>query len=75
MYGHGTHTVHVVQHSSMSFISTDIVAVVTEQKMPTTFSLFVFFSHESREINKKKSTQLPFCLFQALTAEENYRST
>ena len=45
MYGHGTHRVHAVQHSSMSFVSVYTVAVVTEQKMPTTFSLFVFSSH------------------------------
>jgi len=76
MCGHGTQRVHAVQHFSMSFISTDTVVVVTQQKMPT-FSLFVFSSHESRGINKQKtkSTQLLFCLFQALTAEESYISS
>jgi len=73
MYGHGTHTVHVVQHSSMSFISTDTVVVVTKQKMPTTFSLFVFSSHESRGINKQKTNKqtnkqnLPNCPFVSFT--------
>jgi len=75
MYGHGTHRVHAVQHYPMSFISVYTVAVVTERKIPTTFSLFVFSSHESRGNNnqKTKSTHLPLCLFQLLTAEQTYK--
>ena len=77
MYGQGTHRVHAVQYSSMSFISVYTVDVVTEQKMPTTFSLFVFYSHKSRGNNKQKQN-LPtcnLCLIQLLAAEETYKST
>jgi hypothetical protein len=49
----------------MSFISVDTVDVVTEQKIPTTFSLFVFYSHESRGINKQKNKIYPTALSEA----------
>ena len=60
MYGHRTQRVQAVQHSSRSFVSVYTVGVVTEQKIPTTFSLFVFSSRESRGINKQKQN-LPTC--------------